>query len=75
MHAVPLGARGRSEFVAKLALGARSANLISPRPSGLPFTPEEAGSRFKRLRLRNKLLVRGGVEDHDEQVAEDKDGA
>ena len=36
---------------------------------------EEAGSRFKRLFLRNKLLVECAVEDHDGQVAQDKNGA
>ena len=73
MHAVPLGDLGRSEFVATVPADARSANLSHP---GLgSFCARKTGPRFKRLRLRNKLLVECAVEGHDGQVAQDKNGA
>ena len=75
MHAVPLGALGRSEFVATAPADALGESSDVTQASGHPFAPEEAGSRFKRLRPRNKLLVEGAVEDPDEQVAKDKNGS
>jgi hypothetical protein len=59
---VPLGALGRSEFVATVP-GCALGESESPRPRGYPFAREEAGSHFKRLGLRNKLLVECTVED------------
>ena len=54
---------GAPEFVGTRGCALRESDVT--QASGYTFAPEEAGSHFKRLRLRDKLLVEFAVEEHD----------